>query len=569
MFRRLLAGFLALLALAMAILGFLFEPSARRRILQDAETRLRSEAELLRPVARSRDLQAVVHELGKRTGTRFTVIAPEGTALADSQATPAETDNFNALPEVRDARKSGQGLQTRHDRAGVPVMHFAVRLDPERPDGVVVRTSLPLDRLHSERRALYAALAAAFAITALAGTLLVYALTCRMARPLNRILEVTQAISTGDFSRKLKPDSRGKIAAVTLAVNRMSDEIAARMEATRQEKAKLESVLSSMREAVLALDASGTVLHHNEAAKALFGITVDPAGLKAWEVVRDPDLRSTIERVLRDGKPQRMTLESGARAAAVSVASIGEGRGAVLVARDVTEERSYEELRREFVANASHELRTPLALIRGFVEALQDGAVDDRAKARDYLATIAKHVDQLTNLVSDLLDLSRLESNSWRPKKMRINLEDPVRKAVEALQPAARRKAQSILLELPEAVPDVAGDPDFLERAIQNLVDNAIKYTPEGGEIRVALRAEGTNVATEVSDNGIGIPAEDLPRVFERFYRVDKSRSREMGGTGLGLSIVKHIVQEHGGTISASSQPGRGSVFRMVLPAIR
>ncbi|HSZ57063.1 MAG TPA: ATP-binding protein, partial [Tepidisphaeraceae bacterium] len=229
----------------------------------------------------------------------------------------------------------------------------------------------------------------------------------------------------------------------------------------------------------------------------------------------------------------------------------------------------YQELRKEFVANVSHELRTPLTVIKGFTETLRDGAMVDPVNGPKFLLTIDRHVDQLTNLVSDLLELSKLESTPDLPRPVPFDVGGVVRRAVDLLLPAAQRKGQTIQVEIARHAPRVIGNPDYVERAASNLIDNAIKYTPDRGEIRVSVGVERDEfVVIEVADNGIGIPPKDLSRIFERFYRVDRSRSREMGGTGLGLSIVKHVAQVHGGTIDVSSTPGVGSKFRLRIPVL-
>jgi two-component system phosphate regulon sensor histidine kinase PhoR len=244
----------------------------------------------------------------------------------------------------------------------------------------------------------------------------------------------------------------------------------------------------------------------------------------------------------------------------------GGAEGIVIVAHDVTESSQYQELRKEFVANVSHELRTPLTVIRGFVETLLDGAVRDPIKGPEYIATIQKHVGQLGNLVNDLLELSSLESQPTAPRLGSVDMAAVVRRAADLLQPAAATKQQQLTVSIPAVLPVVVGNADYLERAVSNLIDNAIKYTRENGRIHVSAAPLDGEVIVEVTDNGLGIPEEDLVRIFERFYRVDRSRSREMGGTGLGLSIVKHVAQAHGGSIDVESEPGKGSTFRLRIP---
>lgn len=318
--------------------------------------------------------------------------------------------------------------------------------------------------------------------------------------------------------------------------------------------------LASLDTGILVLDRRQRVLHANPAAERMWG----PPGRPLWESFRSETLDRAIE--AREKAELDIVPRPDARYG-LTLIPVPPDRFVIEI-RDTTRSARYDELRKEFVANVSHELRTPLTFIKGFVETLLNGAMDDRAKARGFLEIIQKHSNQLARLVEDLLDLSKLESSSGLPRRQSVDVRALLAKVVDLERPGAERKRQTIQLQA-ETVPSLDGDPDYLERAFTNLVDNAIKYTPEGGRIRVAAAAEEGAVRVEVEDTGIGIPEEDLERIFERFYRVDKSRSREMGGTGLGLAIVKHVVQAHGGRIAVRSVLGSGTVFTITIPMAR
>jgi two-component system phosphate regulon sensor histidine kinase PhoR len=259
------------------------------------------------------------------------------------------------------------------------------------------------------------------------------------------------------------------------------------------------------------------------------------------------------------------SVEVEGRTLSLSFSPLRGSTGCVLVVRDVTEERRYDRLRKEFVANVSHELRTPLSVIRGYVETLRDGALRDEQNAPRFLESIEKNVERLSSLVGDLLELSRLESGTQLLHPRALEGRDVVHKVVDDFRLLAEKRKQTLTAEAREPS-SFQADPDLLERALRNLVDNAIKYTGDGGSIRVFVEVDEDDVVFTVQDTGIGIPEADLPRVFERFYRVDKSRSRELGGTGLGLAIVKHVAQLHGGAVSVQSRVGQGSTFRLRLP---
>lgn len=336
-----------------------------------------------------------------------------------------------------------------------------------------------------------------------------------------------------------------------------------------EDQAQLLTIISSMSDGLIATDHQQRILLTNDAAREMMNFRIpDARGKQLWEIVPIEEILKAVTQVSLTG--ERKTISIGpvnAMYLEVTICRLPlRPAGFVIVAHDVTETMRYEELRKEFVANVSHELRTPLTVIKGFVETLKDGAVDDRARAIQYLTTVERHTEQLTNLVDDLLSLSRLDSSPTIPSPRPVHLERVAAKVMELMTPAAEKKGHRLVAHLPDSVASVIGNPEYLERAIANLVENAIKYTRENGLIRLVIKAGNAQTIVEVSDNGIGISPEDMPRIFERFYRAERSRSRDMGGTGLGLSIVKHIVQVHGGTIEVESKVGEGSTFRLRFP---
>jgi len=355
------------------------------------------------------------------------------------------------------------------------------------------------------------------------------------------------------------------------AIATVSNEVASAITHASTDKAQLMTIISSMSEGLIAIDHRQRILLTNRAAEQLLGLSPDATGALLWEAVKLPQIPELVSQVKLTGRRQMIDVGPiDGRFLEITVARLSADRypGLIIVAHDVTEARKYEELRKEFVANVSHELRTPLTVIMGFVETLQDGALQDPETAGRFLGTVARHTGQLRNLVDDLLDLSRLDSEEHLPAREPTDIGAVARRVIDLLLPKARGKEQNLTSAIDEGLPKVSGNADLLQRAVANLVDNALKYTPVGGKVTVACRQEGGHVVIAVSDTGIGIDAEHLPRIFERFYRVDKSRSREMGGTGLGLSIVKHVVQAHDGQIDVDSEPGKGSTFSIRVPTI-
>jgi two-component system phosphate regulon sensor histidine kinase PhoR len=336
-----------------------------------------------------------------------------------------------------------------------------------------------------------------------------------------------------------------------------------------QDKVQLLTIISSMSEGLIAIDHQQRILLVNRAATQLMNLEVgELKGRPLWEVMPLDEVLKGVSDVFLTGQDRKFRIGPiDGRHLEITICRLPPMQGGVtILAYDVTEATQYQELRKEFVANVSHELRTPLTVIKGFIETLLDGAVDDRERATQYLKTVGRHTEQLTNLVNDLLDLSRLDSAAPLAKTEPVDVNAAARKVAELMLPAAQKKRQTLHVQLGEPLPQIMGDADDLHRALFNLVDNAVKYTREGGEVRLSTATANGEVTIEIDDNGIGIPQEDLPRIFERFYRVDRSRSREMGGTGLGLSIVKHVVQSHGGSIEVESTPGLGTHFKIRLP---
>lgn len=383
------------------------------------------------------------------------------------------------------------------------------------------------------------------------------------------LTRTAREIGQGRFDTHPVPEGPLAIRDLARAMNDMREALEKRVAGLEAERALYSGLLRGLQEGILVVDRQQKILLANPAARELLDCDFERAsGTALWEVLRNEPVLEAFREAQASGQPRVIQIgpikDRHLTLAFSPLAS--EGRLA-LVIHDTTESARYQELRKEFVANVSHELRTPLTIIRGFVETLEDGAIHDPVRGPEFLGFISKHSAQLTHLVENLLDLSRLESSQAFHRRVPVDLIGLVSRVIDLQSAAAQKRGQSLKLDLPRFLPAILGDPDYLERAISNLVDNAIKYTPEGGAIRVSARSSDRSVVVEVSDTGIGIPEADLPRVFERFYRVDKSRSRDMGGTGLGLAIVKHVVQSHGGSIEAESRAGNGTTFRMKLPA--
>jgi two-component system phosphate regulon sensor histidine kinase PhoR len=409
----------------------------------------------------------------------------------------------------------------------------------------------------------------------------------RLLNPLKELTQAAEGFSSGDFSGRVKVFSRDELGQIAAGLNQMAQGVEETMDAITRDKNQLESLLSSMTEGVVAVDSKERIFKINDAACQMLHLSREKAiGRYLWEVLRNPKLTDLVREVLREGEGKQTELtdlpdrwqaglpilgrggsESQAFRLQVSpIKASNQITGAAVVLHDITDLKKLEKMRVEFVANVSHELKTPLASIKGFVETLKDGAVREPENADRFLGIIEKHANRLDNLINDLLSLSKMESRETPLDLKKIRLLPLIRRITANLEDRIREKNHSLDLQVePEGLELVADEP-LLDQAVTNLLDNAIKYTPPGGRLSVSARNNNGRIELAVTDTGIGIPEHDLPRIFERFYRVDKARSREMGGTGLGLAIVKHIMLAHGGEVRVESQLGSGSTFTLSLP---
>jgi two-component system phosphate regulon sensor histidine kinase PhoR len=396
----------------------------------------------------------------------------------------------------------------------------------------------------------------------------------QLGRPLRALTGAADKLGEGNGGQLVFTEADDEIGDLVQSFNRMSEQLDARIARLEEDRQQLRTILSGMVEGVVALDSAQRILYANERATQLLGLPWQaPVGRRLWEVVRQRPLLDVVQRALETSEPQREELGwngSSIRSLTVHAARLPglPPRGAVLVLHDTTELRRLERLRQEFVANVSHELKTPLSIIKACVETLLDGAVDDLQHRRQFLEQLDSQSNRLHALILDLLSLARIESGEELFDFQPLLVTEVVQACMERHRPRAESKGQVFEMEPPVGDEDLAvwADEEALEQILDNLLDNAVKYTPQGGCVWVRWRREGEQVCLEVADTGIGIPEADLPRIFERFYRVDKARSRELGGTGLGLSIVKHLSQAMRGSVRAASRIGQGTTFMVCLP---
>jgi two-component system phosphate regulon sensor histidine kinase PhoR len=529
------------------------------------------------------------------TGARITVIASDGTVLADTHEDPHKMENHAARPEIREAFSSGRGTIVRFSSTvRREMVNLAVRVEPGtgRPP-VVVRLGWPLreiDEAHAGvRRQLWLASLLIFALAG--GASLLFART--FSRRVEELQSFARRVAEGDF-RPLPEEIRhhDELAGLRRALNETAVRLQRTIQSLTDERNRSAAILRSMVEGVAVVGRDERVIFCNRAFCEAVGVPEDGCqGRSLVEVARPTELPVAVRQALAGGEVVSDEITVGTvrpKNYAVTAAPVrteagrGESAGAVLVLHDITELRRLERVRRDFVANVSHELKTPLTAIQGFAETLLSGALEDAENNRRFVEIIRDHATRMAALTSDLLKLSQIEAGRLDMEIRPVQLADLISGCVETVRLRAEQKQLSLAVECPPSVPPVSADPQHLRDVLENLLNNAVQYTPSGGRITVSVypeaaldgrRAPPTSdgakpaVVVTVADTGIGIPEAHQHRVFERFYRVDRDRSREVGGTGLGLAITKHIVEAHGGRIWLESEVGKGSRFHFTVPA--
>lgn len=577
-FRKLLLGAFLPIALALAGLDFYLTRYTVQRQREAVAHQLEGEAKILAgeiEAAAPADLAAWARAAARRAGARVTLVDPRGVVLADSQGDIGSMDNHRGRPEVAAALRGQTGVATRRSATlDVDLSYVAVPLTLGGQAGRALRLALPLRDVNASIAAVRWRILAATVAAAFAALLLSYLFSRWFTRRVRRLQTFAESLLAARSPQSLPSDASDELGDLARSLTRASAQLRELFEQLSVESRRREAILSSMVEGVLAVDHQLHVTFCNEAFACAVGARSPvPVNAPALDLVRDPAFLELLGRVIDSGETLKLRLELAAaegrafEVQAAPLAGAGAHRGAIAILHDITDRERLERVRKDFVANVSHELRTPLTAIRGYAETLLDGALEDQENNRKFLEIIRAHAIRLNNIASDLLALSELESGSGAAEPERV----PVREALDAALRTVEAEARLREVALkPGPVEDccVLGRRIRLEQALVNLLGNAVKFNRPGGEVRIAVRrGAGNAVRIEIADTGAGIPSEDLPRIFERFYRVDKARSREVGGTGLGLSIVKHAVERMNGTIAVASELGKGSVFTLSLPA--
>ncbi|MCX6639468.1 MAG: ATP-binding protein [bacterium] len=547
-------------------------------LTSDLKTRIALVQEQIRcdvSAANTTELDSLCKTLGLLSQTRITIIDLNGTILGDTDDDPALMENHSDRPEFKAAIQGTTGIATRQSPTlKRRMLYLAIPVIRSGQVAGVLRLAIPMSAIDDALYRIYTSILMVGIGLILLGAAISYWVSRRISRPIAEMKQGAQAFAGGNFERKIITPKLVEFGALSNALNEMAEQLHIRIASITRQRNELETVLSSMVEGVLALDVEERIIKINHAAERLLDIKASEVqGRYIQEVVPNPDLHRFVANLLSaraytEGEIILLNRQIFIQVRGTLLRDATQHDvGALIVLNDITRIRRLENLRKEFVANVSHELRTPITLIKGFVETLQDGAIKDKTQRDNFLEIINKHVDRLNAIIEDLLQLSYLEQGAEKDD-VHFSSED-IREAITASVQSCEAKAAGKNIHLRVQVENEAKakiNLILIEQALINLLENAIKYSPVDTVIEVGLDQTETEIVLYVRDSGCGIPIEHLSRIFERFYRVDKNRSREQGGTGLGLAIVKHIALVHHGSVSVESAVGKGSTFRIHIP---
>lgn len=576
-FWKITLPFIFLVVFGMGLLGFSMVDSTRNLQMGHLRTNLEHEArvvadtvllEMISP-ATSDSLDTLVKNMGRDITTRITIIAPDGTVLGDTRENPLALENHFSRPEVKDALAQGTGQSTRYSQTtGQSMMYLAVLISDQDNVVGIARVALPLNAIQTSLNGAITFISWSLTAAALLVILAAIIITRRITRPIRQITRAAEKIASGQFDQTIDTYSNDELGRLSQAFNKMSANLKEMMSTISDEKSKLLAVLSTIADGVIMTDTGGNILLVNATSENLFNIQESRViGKPLIEVVLNYEIEEVLRKCLATKRRQYAQIDTtGGKFIRVIAVPLKTDKvsGALLLFQDLTELRNLQTMRREFLGNVSHELRTPLTAIKAIVETLQDGAINDASIAQDFLNKVNIEVDNLTQMVNEIIELSRIETGKTTLNLVTVNLNLIIEEIIPRLSPQMERKPVALHLELAEELPPVQADKARLQQAITNLIHNAIKFTPSNGQITVKTGTQNQSVWVQVADTGIGISRKDLPHIFERFFKADKSRTAE--GSGLGLAITKHIVQAHGGEIWVRSEEGRGSTFSFSIP---
>ncbi len=575
---RMIVPFTVIILITALGLMLYLSGQVRRVRRADLEAQLLIEAHLMAdyaadsladPVLSTEDVTEQAKRWASLSGKRVTIIGMDGTVLGDSEADPDNMENHLYRSEVLQTIRSGEGIATRFSRTlGADALYVAVLVRRDASPGGeplgVMRVSMPLAELEMPVGRLSRTIMFTGLLVAVFAIVLATYVASRTINPIRQLTGVVERVAQGDLRARLLPTTHDEMGQLTRAFNTMADELHDKVTMLAQERAFLSGVLNTMADGVIITDENGLVLLTNPAALRILAFPGKGAQSRTFaQVTRDRQLVELWDACRQNGVEQTAMVEAGGRNAFLQAVITPLNESApprfLVILQDLTRIRQLETIRRDFISNISHELRTPLASLSLVVETLKDGAIDDPAAAQRFLSFIESELSTLTQMVEELLELSQVESGQV-PFRLKVTpVAKLIKKPVKRLSPQAERANIAVEVDIPEDIPPVLADSRRIQQVVMNLLHNALKFTPEGGHVTLKAEVAGPEVVISVKDTGVGIPADDVPRIFERFYKTDRARADD--GVGLGLSIAKHIVLGHGGRIWVESVEGRGSTF--------
>jgi two-component system phosphate regulon sensor histidine kinase PhoR len=597
--KRIFFSYFILASILLIILGNYLSGVIRDNYISELRKNLTVQLQLIAediPLSFKDNLDDFCKNYKDKTGARITIIDSSGRVLGDSDEPSSLMDNHSNREEIIEAETNDIGSAIRFSKTinkNLFYLAMAITKDSQKR---FLRMSVPLYDIEAAVRKIKIQILTASFVSLFIVFLIGLILTGRIVKTIEQITVFSKEVASGNFRKRLFPKGKDELGELTKNVSNMAQELKSRLEQSEEEKSMIEAILMNMSDGLMLTDSKGRILLSNAAIKNLFGIESSVEGKTVMEILRKAELMEVIDKVVETKETTSREIEVAypkelyvmMTAAPYSVR--GELSGVVLVCHDVTRLKQLEDVRKDFVANVSHEIKTPITAIKGFAETLLEGALDDRENAYKFLETIKNHSERLNSLVSDLLTLSRIELGDIKIEKETINLDTVIDSAFETLREKAQSKGLYLRKEISPGLHEIKADRNRLIQILLNLVDNGIKFTDMGGvtvkvqssrfgvrsseKIVSELKTQHSELADFdyieicVEDTGVGIPKKHLSRLGERFYRVDKARSRELGGTGLGLAIVKHLVKAHGWEMEIESTPGKGTKVKIIIPAL-
>ncbi len=576
---RIAIPYVILITIIMLASGIYLSSFMRQTYKNELKSELLAEARLvadnlITPLQSSNpnpeQINSLASHWSKLLNRRVTIIAANGTVLGDSSENPVDMENHLNRPEIKQALSQGEGDSSRYSQTvGYDMMYAAVAVISEGKNLGFARIAVPLRQVDAYITQLQSALVGIAAGTLLLVILLAAWIASRTTRPLRDLTKAADQISKGDLESHLIPETSDEVGQLTLAFNLMAEKLHEQIDVLETERSKMAAVLQQMTDGVIIVNDDGLIQLFNPAAENLFAVSSKEAmGHSLVEVLRNHQVVDLWQSCLETEETQVTTLEISTKRLYLQTVATPLGQAlpgsTLLLFQNLTRVRQLETIRRDFISNISHELRTPLASLKALTETLQEGALDDPPAAHRFLQRMETEVDSLSLMVSELLELSRIESGRVPLQLTPSRPLEIISDAVDRLRLQAERAGLEMQIECPDDLPSVLADPNRLEQVLVNLLHNAIKFTPSGGEILISANPLDGQVVFSVKDTGVGIPSIDLPRIFERFYKADRARST--GGTGLGLAISRHLVEAHGGRIWAESVEDQGSTFYFSIP---